>query len=128
MANGPGPDWVSLREYIERLTDQRWTAHQAVHDHEQRALAQAREVVDGRLANLNELRADVITDRGRFVSREVYDADLKSEIAAREKDIESQQIQIDDLKRSRSVMIGVGLVLVPIAGVIGAVIVRVLGG
>jgi len=104
---------VSLREYVERIFighDEKHGAEQRVHENEQNEL-------DRRLGELNQLRDEVLTDRARFITREVNEAYRKE-----------LQTQIDDLKRSRAVMAGVALVLIPIAGIVGAAIMRAFGG
>ena len=107
--NGRRHDDVSLREYIERIL----AGHDEKHRAEQQELNRAQDELERRLAELNQLRDEVLTDRQRFITREVHEAKHKE-----------LQTQIDDLKRSRAVLVGVGLVMVPLSGLVGAAIMR----
>jgi len=53
----------------DRLYEERWVA-------QQRELALAQKEMERRLEGLNELRAQVLEDRGRFVTRELFDAEM----------------------------------------------------
>lgn len=80
--------YVSLRDYIESIMDERQRAHSAEHvlidkaldkaqDLREEAIRQARVVVDSRLEKLNELRAEVVQDRGEYVTRTENDLRFK---------------------------------------------------
>jgi hypothetical protein len=120
-------DEVSLRDFIEARIDAM-----------QRALEVRTTEMDRRLEELNNLRNEVLIDRQRYLSRDVYDAGHQA-ITAKVDQIEDtanerreaqrieMQRQIDDLKRRFAILAGAGLVLVPLAGVIGAAISRAFG-
>jgi hypothetical protein len=63
-------DDIPLRDYFES----RLQAHAEVHAQEALARAEAAKRIDARLEQLNELRAEVLTDRNRLVNRELFDA------------------------------------------------------
>lgn len=96
---------VSLREYIEAIIAERDKAVQAAY-----------RSMELRLDKLNELRSEVQQDRTEFLRIDVYDT--KHEALSK---------QLDDLASWRLKATGVFLVLVPLSGVIGAAIMKVLG-
>ncbi len=126
--HGKNGDSVPLREYVERIFDERDKALQAAYT-----------VLEQRLEALNELRQQVIQDRQEFVRTDVYeekheaivkhmnDVDQFTRTQIREATAALDQ-RIDDLESWRLKATGVFLVLVPLAGVIGAFIVHSLGG
>jgi trehalose-6-phosphatase len=72
---------IPLQEHLEALTRERvnridglFRAHKAVHLQEAITRDEAARRIDARLEQLNELRAEVLTDRNRLVSREAFDA------------------------------------------------------
>jgi hypothetical protein len=65
---------VSLREYIEKVESGHWEAHDREHESLANAMRVARDVVEGRLERLNELRTEVLTDRTQFIRRDVFEA------------------------------------------------------
>lgn len=72
------PPWgVHLREFLERLLSEYREAHRQKHLDDERALDQARGAIDLRLEKLNELRAEVLQDRGQFVRSDVYKKDVE---------------------------------------------------
>ena len=93
-------DNVTLREFIERILDER-----------EAKLKLTAEVLETRLHNLNEWRAQAIKDRDDFVRKEVYDQ--------RHEPIERR---LDALERSQSRLVGIGVVILPVSAFIGAVI------
>lgn len=122
-----GEDVVPLRDYFEA----QFMALERANE------AKTKEL-DRRLEELNQLRDEVVTDRQRFMPRDVYDEGHRSLMAKVEQlehgDAERReqlridlQRQIDDLKRRSAIMVGVGLVLVPLAGLIGAAIAKSFG-
>src|SRR5687768_13576571 len=62
------------RGHIEAIFDEHRKAHTQKHTDDERAVDQARQAVNLRLEKLNELRAEVIQDRGEFVRHDVFDA------------------------------------------------------
>jgi len=67
------PD-VPLREYIERIFDERQKALDIAFRASEQALALASRNLELRLEKLNELRQEVTQDRGEYVKREVYES------------------------------------------------------
>jgi hypothetical protein len=83
---------VTLREYIERLLRE----HERAHD-----LASAG--LDARLAQLNELRTEVQTDRALFLTREFYDEQheaLENRVGAIERETARRGELIPQLNRA----------------------------
>lgn len=103
-------DYVTLREYIERLFHDYAEAHQREHALTERAMERAREVVDARLEGMNELRNQLLSERGTYVRRELFDGQM-----------EAQSRRIEQLERGESNLqgrltmigaaLGVGLVI-----------------
>jgi len=122
-----GDLYQRLREYIEAqlLSGQR-------------AIEIRANDLDRRLEDLNRLRQEVITDRERFLPRDVYDEGHRALILKietlqntasdqREAMRIDYQRQLDELKRRFAMLAGVALVMVPLAGVIGAAIAKGFG-
>ena len=61
---------VTLREYLEKVMDERFSSHQALH-------SAADGVLENRLDRLNELREVVSDIRSGYVTIEKYGADQK---------------------------------------------------
>jgi len=60
---------VPLREHLEG----RWAAHMREHEQMLLALGTARDEVNRRLEEMNELRAQITTERGEFLLRKEYE-------------------------------------------------------
>lgn len=142
-------DEVSLRDYF----DGRWDAHSHVHNAEQMALDKAYTVLEQRLAGLNELRREVTTDRQAFLRTDVYESRHQSLKAAIDRNvlsigeisdqliahvqlpihpaavrtIDDFEARIRSLEAWRSRAAGVAVVLVLLAGTIGAAIAKAFG-
>jgi trehalose-6-phosphatase len=89
MSNGAGetakdpsawtPDLIlALMEEQDRRYTERWEAHKAVHTQEAESRLRQADTIEGRLQALNELRAEVVSDRGLLVRRETLDAKLEA--------------------------------------------------
>src|SRR5438309_570739 len=72
---------VPLRDYVDqrlndanRAVDIALSGHEKLHEADQRALQEARVVIDARLEKLNELRQEVTRDRGEYLRNDVYDS------------------------------------------------------
>jgi len=65
---------ISLRDYFERLLDERDRQLQVQMTALEKALTLAREEDERRFTQLNELRREVLTDRSQFLPREVFDS------------------------------------------------------
>jgi hypothetical protein len=118
---------VSLREYIERIFDER-----------DKAVQVAWRTMEMRLDKLNELRAEVTADRGQFLRTDVYEErheTLRKAVSGIEDRMRleikaataSSTARIDNLESWRLKATGVFLVLVPLAGIIGAAITKAFG-
>lgn len=79
--------FVSLERFITALMDERERSHAREHQLidkaletasglREEAIAQARVVVNDRLEKLNELRAEVIKDRGLYITRTEFDLSI----------------------------------------------------
>ena len=66
-------DDITLREYIDALAQARWQAHHDEHQALSAAIDTARRSLEGRLEALNQLRSEVIQDRGEFMRRDSFD-------------------------------------------------------
>jgi hypothetical protein len=76
-----GPDktgYVTLREYIERIFEEHRDAHAAQHVTGERALSQAREVIEHRLEAMNKFREDVEKDRNEFLRVETFNVQMSN--------------------------------------------------
>lgn len=93
-------DQVSVREYVERILDER-----------EKTIAQVAGALEVRLGHLNALRDQVMADRSQFLPKDVYN-EMHDALAQRVNRIETTQAR----------MIGVASVIVIVAGILGAVI------
>jgi hypothetical protein len=110
------PD-VTLREYIERIFDERQKALDVAFKANSEALALASRNLELRLEKLNELRQEVTQDRSNFLTRDRYDSQHKA--------LEDRVVSLEGF-RGRA--LGFGALVALLSGVIGAVIQRALGG
>jgi uncharacterized Fe-S cluster-containing MiaB family protein len=115
--NGRDLNVVSLRDYIERVVNDQKVAveaalkaHESAHTLEERALVRERSRIDEKMAELNNLRREYVSDRSQYVRLEVMEAELRP------------------LKEFRSRAVGAGVVLTVVAGAVGAAVVKFLGG
>ena len=69
---------VSLRDYIERIFEERQKQLEVAFRGQQDALTLARGTLELRLEKLNELRQEVTSDRGNYVTKDKYDADMSA--------------------------------------------------
>jgi len=104
----PGPT-VQLREYIERILDEREKAQAATFAAAMRETDAKSRELERRLEGLNELRAEVVRDRGRFVERKEHEL-LQS----------ATDNRVSAIERWNSKVIGIGLMLVVLASVLSA--------
>jgi hypothetical protein len=94
---------IELREYVERLFDEREKAAELVATN-----------LEQRLDKLNELRAEVMKDRDQFLKKDLYDQ-MHAGLMDR----------VYKLEAFQSRLIGLGTALVVGAGIISAVITKV---
>jgi len=106
---------VSLRQYVDTNFELRDRALKIQHDASEQALQLATKTLEARLDKLNELRAEVTSDRSNFITRMEFDAESK---------------RIDSLEKWQAKMIGIGVitaaVLTIVAGLIGAAVAKLL--
>jgi DNA repair exonuclease SbcCD ATPase subunit len=76
-----------LREEWER-------AHEHVHELEHEAINKAEDAVNLRLEGMNELRAQINTERGKYVTRETFDA-VNSSTDGRLKTLENNKSNLE---------------------------------
>jgi len=100
---------VTLREYLEKIIDLRF---KSIDD----GTVLARNTMEARLEKLNELRSEVVRDRGEYVRRDVHS-----------REIEAMNNRLSSLENFRAKSIGVAAVLVLFSGTIGAVVARAFG-
>ena len=100
---------VPLREYVERIFDEKQKALEIAFRGQQEALALASHTLEIRLEKLNELRREVTEDRAKYVTVEKYDA------------------EIEPLKSFRSKALGFGVLVAVFSGLVGAVLDRLFG-
>ncbi len=93
----------------ERELREQWQkAHQHVHEMEQAAITEAKRIIDVRLGDMNELRDQIDSERGRYVTRELYDeqhAVLRDQFDIRLKLLETAKSNMD----GRLWMMGAGI-------------------
>jgi len=109
MADEP----VSLRQYIDTNFELRDRARRDELTSEREARELATRILEGRLDKLNELRAEVISDRGNFITRIEFEVESK---------------RIDMLEKWQAKLLGIGIVLALISALIGAGIMRMFNG
>lgn len=91
---------VSLKEHIDRIFDEK-----------EKALRLVAASLEHRLETLNALRADVLKDREQFLTKSVYE-EMHNAVIDRVTKLESWQDRI----------VGAGIILMALAGILGAVI------
>ena len=125
MANGQQVNQygVSLRDFFEarmRSLEEATKSHMEGHEREHRALAdaltlQAKEI-ERRLEGLNELRQQVVTDRGDFARRDMLDQRFKT--------VDSDRVMLRDrLGALEGRFLGIGLAATALSAI--AVVVSV---
>jgi anti-sigma-K factor RskA len=125
--HGDNGQFVSLREYIERILEERDKAVQVAYRN-----------LEQRLDKLNELRAEVQQDRGQFLRLDVYDekhdqlrkalTDMEDRLEVEIKNgVAMNSARLDNLDSWRLKAGGAFLILVPLAGLIGAAIMKAFG-
>lgn len=102
---------VSLREYVERIFQERQSALALAFQGQKEAMVVRERVLEDRLAKLNELREEVTRDRGIYISREIVD----------------QRLGVLDMKlrvldKRLAWLFGVGSLLLIIVGFLGTII------
>ncbi|OIO19435.1 MAG: hypothetical protein AUJ54_06605 [Ignavibacteria bacterium CG1_02_37_35] len=90
---------VSLKEYVEKIFDEKEKSYSSHLDSERRVVDKAMENLERRLDALNNLRQEVLSDRSEYLTKAEYAADHKT-----------VGIKIDN--HSKLIYIGLGMVLV----------------
>jgi hypothetical protein len=117
-------DFVPLREHLERLLadqskyfERLLTDHDRHHDRDReatnRAIDEARDRIDTRLGQLNELRSEVTKDRGLLVQRNLFDARMEAQDTAID-NIAKEQASQRGRQAAYAIVLGIALVLVPL--------------
>ena len=114
---------VSLKEYIESRFDQHDKMHNTLAEGVRVALVANEKRLDG----MNEFRQAISDIVAQSISREDYELRHNDIIKAGMASHENLQRQLDELRRRFAIFVGAGLVLVPLAGVIGAAVVKAFG-
>lgn len=67
---------VALKEYVERILEEQCLRNKVQLEATERALLLATRELERRLGELNQLRAEVTSDRSQFVQRSIYEHHL----------------------------------------------------
>jgi hypothetical protein len=105
---------------LKTLMDSQMQAHEELdrqrHAETDRVLSAYVVTVNDRLVQLNELRSEVITDRGQFLQRDIYDTH-HSELTAK----------VEQLLQFKARATGTAVVLALFASVVGGALVKAFG-
>jgi len=104
-------DDVPLREFIERILDEREKAHNATFQAAMREADNKAKELERRLEGLNELRQEVTSDRSNFVTR--------TEWALRH---DSMENTLNELKQWKATVLGYGGAAILTIGFISTVV------
>ena len=99
------------RIYVDRILEERDRQYGLRYQAQEDALATARLDMERRLEGLNELRKAVETDRGRFLSVEKYEAEMRGVGG-----------QLDELKAFQGRILGLMATVAILAGIVGAAV------
>jgi hypothetical protein len=134
--NEMGEDTVSLRQYVDTNFELRDRALKIQQEASEQALLLATRTLETRLAQLNELRSEVTSDRSNFITRVEFAALVErvgvitNQYVTREMydtQSDSRNKRIEALERWQAKLVGIGIILVLLAGVIGAGIMKLFG-
>jgi hypothetical protein len=117
---GPGPDWISLREYIERILQE----HEKAHDTQHAAVGIAAKELERRLGILNHAHEQSVADRADFVTRDKFETRALTVDNRMEEQAKAMDARLKDLESFRSRATGAAVALSLFAGAIGAAIAR----
>ncbi len=98
-------DLCKLQKEIthERELREQWQeAHERFHTLDKEALILARREIDRRLEEMNQFRAQIVQERGMFVSREFYDEQHRRLNGAIEAAKEAVDVRLKMLETSKS--------------------------
>jgi predicted RNase H-like nuclease (RuvC/YqgF family) len=125
---------VSLREYFEALLAERTKTLEGRFTEYERALVLRERELDRRLEELNNLRREYTSDRGKLVSVEKYEAEVpalqREQIEARSRyvTVDRYTAEIEPLQDLRGKVVAIIAGSVALATVLGAVLGRLFGG
>ena len=100
-------DSISLREYIEKIIDEREKYHSL-------ALSLASKEIERRLEALNELREEVTSDRAQFIKEDIYAARNK-ELDGWRNSVDKAIVRIDTKSSTWAVAIVIFVTIIQIA-------------
>ena len=104
---------ADLKAWVNVNFELRDRALKIQHDASEQALQLATRTLEVRLDKLNELRAEVTSDRSNFITRIEFDSESK---------------RIDTLEKWQAKLLGIGIVLALISAIIGAGIMKMFSG
>jgi hypothetical protein len=132
---------ISLREYMEAKVDSLTSEFRTYQKTMEVSLKLAAEGIEGRLKLLNELRAEVLSDRANYVTRDKYEAEMVGRnlrieaidkwIAAAsgtETEIATSQARIKALEDWKNKLLGLGVMIALFSGLVGALVMRLFSG
>jgi hypothetical protein len=149
---GSSSSQISLREYLEAKVDGERELNKTFRDSAAkefelfkeslaREIREAAQNVSDRLKLLNELRAEVISDRANFVTREKYDAEMgarnirvdllerwQAKASDLDKDVGDHGTRIKTLEDWRNKLLGIGITVGLVSGLVGAFLMRLISG
>lgn len=99
-------DVKELREAVAA----RWAAHDREQVLRDEALKTARETIDVRLEGMNELRAQINSERGRFIERQAFDT-FKDSMATQ---LHANAVRLSSLESRLTTIAAVAAFLVPV--------------
>jgi len=91
-----------MEEQWQREMEVRWDAHKREHALEMQAILVARESIDRRLTEMNELRSQINSERGEFMTRAMFDAKFEALAAKIEVAADTLDARLNSLENARS--------------------------
>jgi hypothetical protein len=95
------PEIITLREHFAALMEQYAKSHAREHELLAESVDHTRENLELRLEAMNQFRAQILSERGTMVTRELYDT--QHEVLSK---------RVGSLERMNSKLIGIGAALV----------------
>lgn len=129
-------DDVKLREHVEEMIKLRFDKVEAVMEERQRALELLAQNIDTHLTHLNGVQAQTVKDRDEFLLISVY-KEMHKSLEDRLTKIEETMTEriggavnqwsdrIASVEKAQARYIGMGFVLIPLAGILGAIVTHV---
>lgn len=88
------------------VQEERWSSHRREHDAEEKAVLEARHVLDRRLEGMNELRRQIDRERGVFATREMVEEKSAGLAAVSQSRLDILNGRLDKLERWQSNITG----------------------